>query len=227
MKGIYADGSYLAKNPDWHRERSDWKASHFAQLWDEWKLAPTTVCEVGCGAGGILTALSARFPSARFTGYEISPDAFALCEPTDRVDFHLEDFLETDDSYDLILLADVVEHVEDYLGFLRAIRSRALWKMMLVPLDISAQTVLRRGRMASIRDQVGHVHFFTREIAVDAIESTGYEIESWRYVPTALEAPGLPRRARLVRWPRRAVAAIHEDFAANLLGGFSLLVLAR
>jgi SAM-dependent methyltransferase len=227
MKGIYADGSYLGKNPDWHRLRSDWKASQFARLWYEWGLAPATVCEVGCGAGGILHALSAQFPTTRFTGYEISPDAFALCEPTQRIVFRLEDFLETEDTFDLVLLADVVEHVEDYLGFLRAIRPRGQWKMMLIPLDVSAQTVLRRGRMSSIRDQVGHLHFFTKEIVVDALASISYEIVSWRYVPSALEAPDLPLRARIARWPRRAVAAVDQDLAANLLGGFSLLVLAR
>jgi Methyltransferase domain len=227
MTDIYADGSYLAKNPGWHRHHSGWKASYLAGLWEERGLTPLTVCEVGCGAGGILTALSDRFPRTRFTGYEISPDAYALCVPSARVEFRLQDFLETTETYDLLLLADVVEHVEDYLGFLKAVRARADWKMMLIPLDISAQTVVRTGRLSSIRDQVGHLHFFTKEIALDALASTGYEVVSCRYVPAALEAPGLPARAKLVRWPRRAVARLNADLAANLLGGFSLLVLAR
>lgn len=227
MSGIYADGTYLEKNPDWHRGRSSWKAAYFIHAWEEWKLTPATVCEVGCGAGGILTALSDRFPTTRFTGYEISPDAYALCEPTERVEFRLGDFLETDEVYDLILLADVIEHVENYLGFLRGVRARGEWKMMLIPLDISAQTVVRRGRLSSIREEVGHLHYFTKEVALDALESTGYDVLSWRFVPAALEAPGLPLRARLVRWPRWVTAKISADLAANLLGGFSLFVVAR
>jgi hypothetical protein len=227
LGSIYRDGTYLSRNPGWHREHSEWKASYFARLWEDWSLSPATVCEVGCGAGGILAALSRRFRCATFTGYEISPDAYALCQPMERVDYRLGDFLEGDDRYDLLLLSDVVEHVEDYLGFLRALRDRAEWKMMIIPLDISAQTVVRRGRMSSIRKQVGHLHFFTKEIAVDALHSTGYTIASCQYLPSALEAPGLPLSAKLARWPRWAVARLDEDLAASVLGGFSLLVLAR
>jgi Methyltransferase domain len=225
--GIYADGTYLAKNPDWHRGRSAWKASYFARVWEDFALDPSVVCEVGCGAGEILHALAARFPTSRFVGYEISPDAFALCEPSERVEFRLEDFVSSSECFDLVLLADVIEHVEDYLGFLRVIRERSQWAMMLIPLDISAQTVLRPGRMTSLRDSVGHLHFFTKEIALDALTSIGYDIVSWQYIPAALEAPGLPLRARVVRWPRRMAATVNANFAANLLGGFSLLVLAR
>jgi len=39
-----------------------------------------TICEVGCGAGGILSELQNKMDGdCVFWGYEISPQAFELC----------------------------------------------------------------------------------------------------------------------------------------------------
>jgi len=35
------------------------------------------------------------------------------------------------------------EHVEDYLGFLRKMKTKATFKVFHIPLDLSVQTVLR------------------------------------------------------------------------------------
>src|SRR5579859_2700572 len=80
MDSIYTDGTYLRNNPAWHADDSAWKAGHIAAMLERHALAPATVCEVGCGAGEVLRALATRLDaSTRFIGYEISPDAFALC----------------------------------------------------------------------------------------------------------------------------------------------------
>ncbi len=74
MREIYEDGTYLARNPTWHEQDSAWKASHIARLIQRNDLRPSTVCEVGCGAGEILNQLSVMLGQAmRFWGYEISP----------------------------------------------------------------------------------------------------------------------------------------------------------
>ena len=46
--------------------------------------------------------------------------------------------------FDLLLMLDVFEHVEDYIGLLRAVRSKAKQKLFHIPLDLSVQSVLRR-----------------------------------------------------------------------------------
>src|SRR4051794_34565714 len=76
---IYENGSYLSNNPTWHEADSPWKAAKIEFLLKKNGITPSSVCEVGCGAGGILEWLSERHSDAVFSGYEISPDAFEIC----------------------------------------------------------------------------------------------------------------------------------------------------
>src|SRR6267154_2076825 len=93
---IYQTGEYVAKNPTYHVEDSAWKAGQVFRLIEKHGLAPQTVCEVGCGAGEILKQLQLRLPATtRFFGYEISPQAFALCQEraNDRLHFSCADLI--------------------------------------------------------------------------------------------------------------------------------------
>jgi methylase of polypeptide subunit release factors len=91
--GIYESGEYLAQNPTWHVEDSEWKASKVLKALERLKIAPASLCEIGCGAGEILRQLHSHLPDCKFTGYEISPQAYALAKnvpPTyDVVDHYL------------------------------------------------------------------------------------------------------------------------------------------
>lgn len=49
---------------------------------------------------------------------------------------------ETDVSWDLVLVLDVFEHVDDYLGFLRGLSRIARNIIFHIPLDISVMRVL-------------------------------------------------------------------------------------
>ncbi|MGQ4275109.1 class I SAM-dependent methyltransferase [Terrihabitans sp. B22-R8] len=227
---IYHDGSYLAQNPGWHEEDSDWKAGHVLRLLSAAGMQPSRIAEVGCGGGLVLHALAQALPDSTFTGYEVSPLAYERCaaRANDRVRFRFEDLTEAGDRYDLLLTLDVVEHVEDYLGFLRALRPRAEHHIIHLPLDLSVQTVLRAsGPLLHARRKVGHLHYFSKETALATLNDAGYEVLDWRYTHAAVDAPGRTRRSRFVGWLRAFALKIHPDWAVRLLGGSSLLVLCR
>jgi len=59
------------------------------------------------------------------------------------------------------------------------------------------------------------------------IETAGYRIESWRYTRGGLDLSDRSWLQRLARLPRRLGFAIAPDLSVRLLGGCSLLVLAR
>jgi hypothetical protein len=104
-----------------------------------------------------------------FFGYDISPQAIALCKSKENATLHFRrcDFLtEINDSYDLLLLLDVFEHIPDYLGFLSSLCSRAEWFVFHIPLDLNVEAMLRKSRpMMWMRSQYGHLHYFTAETA--------------------------------------------------------------
>ena len=77
---IYQNGSYLKKNPMWHQADSPWKAKQVINMIKKNNLKPSSISEIGCGAGDILRLLSEQMDGdISFTGYEISPDAFEIC----------------------------------------------------------------------------------------------------------------------------------------------------
>src|ERR1700730_310641 len=147
-ESIYTDGSYLAKTGGtWHVEDSPFKARWIASMLARHvEVKPNTICEIGCGAGGILAELQKTFPDhITFTGYDISPQAHALSArfSNPRCQFILGDAFADHSQYDLVLVMDVIEHVDDYFSFLRQTREKADWKLYQIPLDAYVSGILR------------------------------------------------------------------------------------
>jgi hypothetical protein len=166
-------------------------------------------------------------------GYEISPQAFELCQSrvNDKLHFKLADFTqERDVFFEIILLMDVIEHLEDYFSFLRAIQLKGQYKLLHIPLDLTVNTVLS-GKLNRFRENYGHLHHFTKEIALQMLNEVGYEVLDYFYTPASLELPAVKFRSevkrRLLGLPRRLAFALNEDLAARLLGGWALMVLAK
>lgn len=227
---IYSDGTYLRNNPDWHVDDSPWKAKHVAAMLERHAIVPSTVCEIGCGAGEVLRSLSTRLePGTRFFGYEISPDAYAICarKSDERLAFRLGDLLDSDERFDVAMAIDVFEHVEDYFGFLRKLRARAQYKIFHIPLELSVQQVLRGNPLIDSRRSVGHIHHFTKDTALASLEDCGYTVLDHFYTSGRTELGGLGLKSQLLRWPRQAMFRMNPDAAARVLGGYSLLVLAE
>jgi SAM-dependent methyltransferase len=227
---IYTQGAYLAKNPTWHTEDSEWKAQNILRIMQQNGIAPETVCEVGCGAGRILIHLqNAMAESCRFRGYEISPQAYQLCrgKGNDRLEYILGDILNEDHVCDLILLIDVIEHMEDYFGFLRRLKERSRYKILHIPLELSAQSVLRRRKLLDHWELVGHIHYFTKETALQMLESVGYDVLDYFYTPFGVEQKGSSIKSSVARLPRKILFRLHQDFAVRMLGGCSLMVLVQ
>ena len=222
----YLDGSYSSHNPDWHESDARWKAEQIASMLARHRLTPASVCDVGCGTGGVLRALRDSLPSARLHGYEPGLRRSPSAPETTGVTIDDQDPRTTGDRWDLMLMIDVFEHVENYMGFLRSYVSVAERSIFHIPLDLSVQSVLRSSSLPRVRRDVGHLHHFSRETALATLQDTGYSVVDSCFTAVGVDAPSLGRKQRLAAIPRRAAAGVHERWAARVLGGFSLLVLA-
>jgi cyclopropane fatty-acyl-phospholipid synthase-like methyltransferase len=226
----YFDGAYLAHNPTWHAEHSPTKARWIDDLLKRNRLEPGTIAEVGCGSGEILVELRKRRPDARFTGFEISPQAYAICSVKQEpgLDFRLEDLLRAPtERFDLLLAIDVFEHVPDYMGFLKALKGKAEHVLFHIPLDLSVQALLRGTSYPILRDRTGHLHYFFKYTALATLRDCGYEVVDWTYTRSSQDLPGKGLRTKVANLPRRLMQLVSEDLSARLFGGYSLLVLAR
>ena len=226
----YESGEYLAKNPDWHAADSPHKAQWITEILKRNHIEPQHIVEVGAGSGEILVQLRKTFPGARLEGYDISPQAHAIAGPkaTDGLTFHLADYLAADGpAPDLLMAIDVFEHVEDYMAFLKAIKPRGQFKIFHIPLDLSVQGVLRGTPILVARQEIGHLHYFTKDTAIAVLTDCGYEVIDWNYTHGTETLPHRALRTRLMTMPRRVMRRMNEDFAVRLMGGASLMVLTR
>src|SRR3990167_9246524 len=192
---MYVSGEYLQNNPMWHAEESPWKAKQILKIMERNNIAPKTICEVGCGAGEILARLQHEMPvECEFLGYEISPQAFELSRTraNEKLNFKLADILEEKGVfYDLILIIDLIEHLEDYYTFLREIKSKSQYKILHILRDV------------------------------------GYEVLDYFYTSGSTEIPSKSIKRNIVKLPRKVLFAIDRDLSVRILGGYSLMVLAR
>lgn len=230
MRDIYNNYEYLSTNPTWHAEHSYSKAADIHRLLVDNKISFATLAEVGCGAGGILANISDMFAGdKRYYGFEPSVQAFELCmkHDKDNVEYHCCNLSEfAHESFDVLLCIDVIEHVEDYFSFLRMIRDRAMHHVFRIPLEITVQGILRDSLMLGRRG-AGHLHYFTKETAIASLKDAGYEIIDARYSNPIVKLSEEKLIRKLVILLRRMLFRINRDFAVRLLGGWSLLVLAR
>lgn len=226
----YESGAYLANNPSWDEEDSEWKAGHVMSIMVGNDLLPKSIVEVGCGAGGVLASLHEAFPDIAYSGFDIAPDAGQFWEKhTARgINFFVEDFLQQEtEHFDVLLLLDVLEHVPDPFAFLSGLMGRADYYIFHIPLDLSSISVARESPLLAVRKKVGHIHYYTKGLAMSLLEECGYQIVDWTYTGAAFTAPQPTMRSRLASLPRRLLFALNRDLGVRLLGGDTLMVLAR
>lgn len=231
VNDMYITGEYLKHNPTWYVEDSAWKAEHIYRLIQKHELKPTTICEIGCGCGEILRQLQNKMPKiCLFTGYEISPQAYNQClqRENEMLRFKLKDFTsEIDCTYDLILLIDLIEHIEDYFQFLRFIKEKSHHIILHIPLEMFALSALYPQFLLGQRKKAGHLHYFSKETALQMLRDLGYEILDYSY--TAGYA--LPRdyglKDKILKIPRWIFFPFSNDLTVRVFGGYSLLVLVK
>jgi SAM-dependent methyltransferase len=216
---------YFTKNPLWHIADSPWKARLVFEMIQKHQLIPKKIAEIGCGAGEILNQLYDLLPAdVSFSGFDISQDAIKLARSRekDRLTFINEDMLERQDHFDLLLVMDVIEHVENYFEFIRKCRTQSDYTLFHIPLDLSVLSMLRNSFYYA-RERVGHIHYFTKDTALLTLQDCGYEIIDWSYNSLNLyRKPYSPKTLY-----RNICKLIVPDFTVRLFGAYSLLVLAK
>lgn len=226
----YLGNDYLEHNPEWDMKDSPWKAGKVVSILEKYGVDPKTFCEVGCGAGGVLGALKRYFPEASFTGYDIAPDAerFWIAIREAGVDCISGDFFSLNtQKYDVILLLDVLEHVAEPHQFLLDIKPFTNNIVIHFPLDLSALSILREEPLLYVRRKVGHIHSFTKGLALEFLDECGLEVIGWQYTGAAFSAPQRSLKTKIFGWLRYLAYKIHKDAGVRLLGGETLMVLVK
>jgi len=229
----YSKGEFLKHKPTWDIEDTPWKAAKITGILRRYMPgidAGFSVCDIGCGSGGVLRELRKTYPRAVLTGYDIAADAekFWKTPENGNIEFVHADFLKSNrKKYDLILITDVIEHVENPFEFLSGVSVRADNFIFYIPLDLSALSVAREKPILRAREETGHIHYFTKSIALKLLKESGYDILGWEYSGASFSGPQMTWKSLLAAIPRKLLRIFGRDMAVRLLGGESLFVFAR
>lgn len=230
MTSIYESGAYLEQNPTWDIEDSPWKARQVTKALRAASITPATLCDIGCGVGQVIRELRRDYPTCRFTGYDLSPQAITKAKQLDddkSAVFEVSDWSTINGHFDVALALDVFEHIEDYYGFLRKIKTIADVKVFHVPLDWTVRSTLSWESIQQTYNKVGHLHFFTKDTAMATFNHCGYEVLHWFYTPSYFDMPKPGIGYSINRAILKLACSINVDLAERVLGGHQLMVLAR
>ncbi|HLM63922.1 MAG TPA: class I SAM-dependent methyltransferase [Acidimicrobiales bacterium] len=149
--------------------------------------APANVLEVGLGEGEVSARVKARYPSARVVGVDLPDDELASAWTARGLAGAFADICRlpfADDTFDLLLVIEVMEHVPDPEGALAELARVARDRLVL---SVPREPVWRIANMArgkyigDLGNTPGHIQHWSRRSFTDLIGT--------RFEPTAVRAP--------------------------------------
>ncbi len=242
VRDIYTSGNYLKKNPDWHTKAAPWKAQAILALLKRNQIMPSSIGDIGCGSGEILRILQQQYGTqCDLWGYDVAPQAIELAQQrtNDHLHFKLADFrYEQDVHYDVLLLIDVLQHIEDWYGYLQTIKPRSTYKVLQLPTDISVSSILQN-EMVQYYHTAGHLHFYDKDTMLEILKVLGYEVVDYCYTHPPFYL--IPREARrglawkVLKTCQNAVKfglagliyKLNPDLAVRLFGIWRLMIVIK
>lgn len=176
----YSSDSYIDQNPDLHEADSDWKIKKLIPYIDtcvaKISSPEISILDVGGGAGVILAKLSDYIEQTHnktSTKYclDLSPGMLAVQKKNNPKATIIQKDITTsglkDKQIDILLMIDVLEHVEDPIAVLKEIKRITNFAIFKVPLEDSwyykTMAVLTRGKHRQrIIDHIGHINIYSK-----------------------------------------------------------------
>jgi len=229
----YRSGAYFS-DPRRHAGDAGLKVSVLGGVLDRVpraELGPITrYADVGCGSGAVAQRTVRRLRDAGFdvtvaAAYDVSPHVTRL--DLAGIETHHADFTTVDARFDLVTVFDVAEHVPDPAGFLGEVAARARWVAVHLPLEDHLNWNLRDRHRPRLRDP-GHLLVLDFAAALNLVSQAGLQVVDYDYTP-GFEAPSgqSSRVAKALLPARRAMVRASPWLVSKVLGGMSLMVLAR
>jgi len=231
-KDIYNDRTYLTRNPTWNAADAPFKADRILELLKRNPIDVRTVAEIGCGSGEILVQLEKKLPGdTRFWGFDISKDAMEIArtKETPKIRFSLLDVTAPGTTdlpfFDLLLVIDVIEHVENYFGLLDGLLPKGRFTIFHIPLDLSVWSLFREKMLIESKDRVGHIHNFTEDFIQAILADHGFKTVDKLYTEPSFET--MPLKQKIVNVVRKVLFRINKRFCMKVIGGYSILLLCE
>jgi hypothetical protein len=183
------------------------------------------IADVGAGVGLVLVELTGmiqtHWPNVRVipVAFEISREAATVAKTKNpSLEVHQKLLSHTDGPFDVAMLVDVLEHVENPWDLLRTARSTAEYLVVRQPL-LGNYPRFRHDNYGDQRTHWGHIGYFSYRSFLDMAAACG-----WQAIHLDLLAPwelatDKPRRGGLAA---RVLLKLNRVTASFLVDGFYL-----
>ena len=184
MVNLYSNNQYWKNNSDYHESDANFKAENSLKLISKININKNSnILDFGCGSGKYLHIIS-NYLECNFVGIDISEEAILRANKLykkENINFLVKDIDElSNEKFDLIILNDVIEHIEDYITFIKKIKKKTNYIYFNIPLEINLLSILRNNFVKSYND-VGHLHFFSKDSALQILKHSGLYIIGNQY----------------------------------------------
>jgi SAM-dependent methyltransferase len=207
--------------------------------------APRAVLDVGCGSGQLLTVpLAQNFPDIAFTGLDEDATSIGWARgrnPPANLRFVFPAELAEDARFGLVIASEVIEHVEDPVGFLIWLRSRlatggavfltlpngfgpyeslTFFYQLADRLGLRNRRTAPKGELTDTLAASPHINFFSFGAICRVIAQSGFAIQ--RYQPRTFLCGGV--FDRLVGGRLDWNARVSEKLPAALASDWMFLI---
>lgn len=192
------------------------------------------VADVGCGSGRttflLRDMLAALNPEVKIVGYDVHPSVAGYVGDASvrfvRADFS-QSLVESRETFDLVVLFDVIEHIPAPVDFLSRISEKCRLVALHIPLDDCLMCNLRNLARVKLRHP-GHLLVLDLSSALNLVAFAGLRIVEYRFSPAFRAPSGRRTRKQQFLNPFREIIYRMSPYLVSIsLGGTSLMVLAR
>lgn len=197
----------------------------------------TSILDVGCGSGGVISKLATDYSSilestSIFKAIDLSATAIKIAKnlygsiAKDKLKFEVGTVENENEEYDLITLLHVLEHCPDMVHMLDVCSKKSKYIYINVPIEVNLLYALRGNVLANQYIKYGHLNFFNEEFIRVLLKENDYEILSEVYSNDFLvEKSGLIYN--IIKPLRSLLGLMSKSFATKLLGGYSYGILVK
>lgn len=223
---------YLKKNPCLHTEDSLIKFNELKQELLKIGMV-TSLLDVGCGAGVLTKMIGNLLRAKKIVAIDISKPAIELAKEinqTSNIDFDCRDVFELKaaQKFDLVVGADIVEHISNDKDFLRRLGEVGRMVVLRLPLEDSyINRFLMKFKLSNewekTKERYGHVNHYNTETFLEVAKSAGLTVSSSRLF--LINKKRHQFYNEVFRYITKFVALFSLEFAVKFGGGFLIISL--
>ncbi|MBP7700586.1 methyltransferase domain-containing protein [Candidatus Woesebacteria bacterium] len=200
------------------------------------KIKKINILDVGCGVGTM--ALFFGSLGANVRGIDVSQRAIDIAKEArnksgfKNVIFAKQLLKAGKQNYDMVLISEVIEHVEDENQFLKLIASNLNKNGLLFLTTPSKDNFLYRiGFYKKFDNEVGHLRRYTQESISELLEKNGFEILHLKKVEGPLRnllfTTGVGFLIRFIRGPLIPIFHFFDHITIHFFGAADIIILAK